>query len=70
MILTLGRELSRTLDPGWAWVWWVWLVTWFVLGLAVALVGLVGKFLRGTPSARVPSLVPRPAAPVTSKQGE
>jgi hypothetical protein len=70
MVCALGIEVSRASYPTGVWVWWFWLSFWCVLGLAVAVVGLVLKMLKGSPAQGRPGLAQRTAAPTISKQGE
>jgi len=55
MVITIGFLLSRSVLPGTWWVWAAYSVLWFLLGIYVLVLWLVG-LLRG----RLPRVVGRP----------
>lgn len=70
MVILLGLEISRASAPGWVWVWWVCGFFWFAVGLAVAIVGLVGSILKRNPTRTGITPAPRPAPVPAPQPGE
>jgi hypothetical protein len=70
LVVALGWEVSAGLPPRWMWFWLIAIVAWFFIGLAVAIVGVFGRFLKSNPVPRIAQPPLRPAAPAIPKQGD
>jgi len=71
LLLIVGYlMIAYAIARPWIWVWWSLLGVWFVLGLGVAVTGLVSALLRRQGSAAVSTGTPRPIAPRQPQPGE